>query len=197
MHNFPIVSIIGRPNVGKSSLFNRFIKSRVAVVDNKPGVTRDRLYRTLIWNQKTFTVVDTGGLTAHSTRGLEFYINEQVQQAVNESSLILFLVDVTTGITDEDTHIARILKKLVDNEMAEFDIAPTHALSSIKYGHFGQYMKAYAKAYPKSPIGTLEKALQKQLKKLIHQVCFNRLVMPRSYDSSNSDIFNKWLSDNI
>ena len=111
MQNPPIVSIVGRPNVGKSSLFNRFLNQRVAVTDGQPGVTRDRLYRTMEWNGKRFTLVDTGGMTVRPRTGIDTQVNEQIRLALAESAQILFIVDGTTGITQEDLSFARELKR--------------------------------------------------------------------------------------
>ncbi len=105
------VAIVGRPNVGKSTLFNRLIGERSAIVDNFSGVTRDRKYGESFWNGKTFNVIDTGGFVAHSEDVFEKAIREQVQIAIEEASIVLFLVDVSTGITDLDDEMARILRK--------------------------------------------------------------------------------------
>jgi len=106
-----IVAIVGRPNVGKSTLFNRLTESRKAIVDNMSGVTRDRHYGVAEWVGKPFTVVDTGGYVAHSEDVFEAAIREQVLIAIEEAAVILFMVDVTTGITDLDDDIAKILRK--------------------------------------------------------------------------------------
>lgn len=106
-----IVAIVGRPNVGKSTLFNRLTESRKAIVDNLSGVTRDRHYGVAEWVGKPFTVVDTGGYVAHSDDVFEAAIREQVIVAIEEASVILFMVDVTTGITNLDDDIAGLLRK--------------------------------------------------------------------------------------
>jgi GTPase len=106
-----IVSIVGRPNVGKSSLFNRILGKRIAVVDPKPGVTRDRQYREARWNGCDFTLVDTGGLDFIVREVMTDEIAKQVDIACEESDITLFLVDATVGVTDEDLIIARRLKK--------------------------------------------------------------------------------------
>ncbi|MBN1576855.1 MAG: ribosome biogenesis GTPase Der [Chitinispirillaceae bacterium] len=111
MSSPPIISIIGRPNVGKSSLFNRIIGKRLAVVDDQPGVTRDRNYYTTEWNGETVILVDTGGLVPADHRALTEAIGEQVRVAVNESAAVLFLVDATTGPTDIDLQIARTIRR--------------------------------------------------------------------------------------
>jgi GTP-binding protein len=106
-----IIAIVGRPNVGKSTLFNRLTESRKAIVDDQSGVTRDRHYGVAEWIGKSFTVVDTGGYVAHSEDVFEAAIREQVMIAIEEATVILFIVDVTTGITDLDDDIAQILRK--------------------------------------------------------------------------------------
>ncbi|MGY4537418.1 GTP-binding protein [Mucilaginibacter sp. UYNi724] len=106
-----IVAIVGRPNVGKSTLYNRLTESRKAIVDDFSGVTRDRHYGTSEWIDKKFTVIDTGGYVANSEELFEVAIREQVLIAIEEASVILFMVDVTTGITDLDDEIANLLRK--------------------------------------------------------------------------------------
>lgn len=105
-----VVAIVGRPNVGKSTLYNRLIGERQAIIDNVSGVTRDRQYGSSFWNGKYFTVVDTGGFVQHSEDVFERAIREQVRIAIEEAHVILFLVDVTTGITDLDEEIANMLR---------------------------------------------------------------------------------------
>jgi len=106
-----IVAIVGRPNVGKSTLFNRLTKSRQAIVDEYSGVTRDRQYGTCEWEGVEFTVIDTGGYVENSDDIFEKEIKKQVLLAINESNIILFMVDVITGITDLDLSVSRIIKK--------------------------------------------------------------------------------------
>ncbi|QQS31307.1 MAG: ribosome biogenesis GTPase Der [Sphingobacteriales bacterium] len=105
------VAIVGRPNVGKSTLFNRLVGKREAIVDNYSGVTRDRKYGESYWNGKTFNVVDTGGFVPNSDDLFERAIEEQVKIAIEMASIIVFLVDVTTGITDLDDEMARLLRR--------------------------------------------------------------------------------------
>jgi GTP-binding protein len=105
----PIVSIIGRPNVGKSSLFNRMIKKKLAVVDSQSGVTRDRNFSQCDWGGHDFYLVDTGGMVPGTDDQMEKLILEQAQIAVEEADTILFVVDCQTGITDIDARIAQTL----------------------------------------------------------------------------------------
>jgi len=106
-----IVAIVGRPNVGKSTLYNRLTESRKAIVDDVSGVTRDRHYGVSEWTSHSFTVIDTGGYVANSEDVFEAAIREQVIIAIEEATVILFVVDVTTGITDLDDEIAALLRK--------------------------------------------------------------------------------------
>lgn len=106
-----IVAIVGRPNVGKSTLFNRIVGQRQAITDNISGVTRDRQYGASVWNGKTFTIIDTGGFVKHSDDVFEAAIRDQVRIAIEEASVIIFMVDVLTGITDLDAEIADMLRK--------------------------------------------------------------------------------------
>ena len=106
-----ILAIVGRPNVGKSTLYNRLTESRKAIVDDQSGVTRDRHYGIAEWTHKSFTVIDTGGYVANSEDVFEAAIREQVHIAIEEANVVVFLVDVTTGITDLDSDIAQILRK--------------------------------------------------------------------------------------
>jgi GTPase len=106
-----IVAIVGRPNVGKSTLFNRLTETRRAIVDEVAGVTRDRQYGKAIWNGKEFSVIDTGGYVVNSDDIFEEEIRKQVNIAIEESDAIIFLVDVKTGITDMDEAVANILRR--------------------------------------------------------------------------------------
>ncbi len=106
-----IVAIVGRPNVGKSTLFNRLIGERKSIIDDISGVTRDRIYGFSEWGTKSFTVVDTGGFVHGSEDIFEAAIRTQVQIAIEEASVIVFMTDVTTGITDLDAEIADKLRR--------------------------------------------------------------------------------------
>lgn len=106
-----IVAIVGRPNVGKSTLFNRLTESREAIVDETSGVTRDRNYGICFWNGINFSVIDTGGYVRNSEDIFEEEINKQVLFAIDEADLILFMVDVTAGVHDLDISVADLLRK--------------------------------------------------------------------------------------
>jgi len=106
-----LVAIVGRPNVGKSTLFNRLTQSRQAIVDGTAGTTRDRQYGKVDWNGLEFSIVDTGGWVVNSEDIFESEINKQVQLAIEQADVILFVVDAMNGVTDLDDHVAEILRK--------------------------------------------------------------------------------------
>ena len=106
-----IISIVGRPNVGKSTLFNRLTKSRHAIVDSVSGVTRDRHYGKVDWNGREFSVIDTGGYVIGSDDIFEAEIRKQAEIAISESDLVIFMVDVEAGITGMDQELAQILRQ--------------------------------------------------------------------------------------
>lgn len=106
-----IVAIVGRPNVGKSTLFNRLTESRKAIVDEMSGVTRDRQYGKGVWNGIDFSVIDTGGYAVNSEDSFEAEIRKQVMIAIEEADVILFVVDVENGVTDMDEEVAAVLRR--------------------------------------------------------------------------------------
>src|SRR5437763_2012124 len=105
------VAIVGRPNVGKSTLFNRLVEQRKAIVDDISGVTRDRQYGIAEWNGKTFNLIDTGGFVPHSEDVFETEIRKQVKIAIDEADALIFMTDVAVGITDLDERMADVLRK--------------------------------------------------------------------------------------
>ena len=111
MTGLPTVAIIGRPNVGKSTLFNRIIGGRDAIVNERPGVTRDRHFARAEWNGQPFWLVDTGGLVPGATDALNRAIRTQIELAIAESDVLLFLVDVEQGVHPADLEIARYLRR--------------------------------------------------------------------------------------
>ena len=123
-----IVAIVGRPNVGKSTLFNRLTQTRQAIVDDEAGTTRDRNYGKVEWTGKKFSLIDTGGWVVNSDDVFEEEINKQVHIAIEEADVILFVVDVLNGITDLDTQVAQILRRskkpliVVANKADNFDL---------------------------------------------------------------------------
>ncbi|HQV66035.1 MAG: ribosome biogenesis GTPase Der [Saprospiraceae bacterium] len=163
-----IVAIVGRPNVGKSTLFNRLIGERKSIIDNVSGVTRDRIYGFSDWNGKNFTVVDTGGFVKNSSDIFEAEIRRQVQIAIDEATVIVFVVDVTTGITDLDEEIAGILRKnpkkvilavnkvdnaqrqMLANEFWSLGFNDTVFISSISGGGTGELLDMVADVLPEN-----------------------------------------------
>lgn len=161
-----IVAIVGRPNVGKSTLFNRLIQRRDAIVDSVSGVTRDRHYGKSDWNGKNFSVIDTGGYAVGSDDVFEEEIRKQVNLAIDESDIIIFVVDVTEGITPMDTEVANLLRKVkkpvfmainkVDNAMREEDayefynlgLGEYYTISSINGSGTGELLDAVAEIIP-------------------------------------------------
>jgi len=138
-----IVAIVGRPNVGKSTFFNRLIKRREAIVDSVSGVTRDRNYGKSEWNGKEFSVIDTGGYIKGSDDVFEGEIRRQVELAIDEADAIIFVVDVEEGITPMDEEVAKLLRKVtkpillavnkVDNSMREKDAIEFYNLGLGEY----------------------------------------------------------------
>src|SRR5688500_12476330 len=106
----PVLAVVGRPNVGKSTLVNRIIGRREAVVEDKPGVTRDRVSYDAVWNGRAFTVVDTGGWDPDA-RGLAESVRDQAEIAVNVADAVMLVVDAAVGITGADDAVVRILRK--------------------------------------------------------------------------------------
>ncbi|MBT4774386.1 MAG: ribosome biogenesis GTPase Der [Crocinitomicaceae bacterium] len=153
-----IVAIVGRPNVGKSTLFNRMTESRAAIVQETSGVTRDRHYGLSEWNGVEFSVIDTGGYVVGSDDIFEEEIRKQVVIAMEEASAIIFVVDVTTGITDLDESVANMLRRTdkpvvlcsnkVDNasrsidatEFYSFGLGEVHAISAINGSGTGELL---------------------------------------------------------
>ncbi|MCI8337023.1 MAG: ribosome biogenesis GTPase Der [Peptococcaceae bacterium] len=124
----PIVAIVGRPNVGKSTLFNRLAGGRHAIVEDKPGVTRDRLYRDATWLDHDFTVIDTGGIEFNTPDGLiPHQVKAQAEIAIEEANVVIFVVDGQSGLTDDDEEAAHLLRKcgkpvvLAVNKLDNFD----------------------------------------------------------------------------
>lgn len=107
----PIVAIVGRPNVGKSTLFNRLAGKRLSIVDDTPGVTRDRLYVDVEWLSHEFTIIDTGGIEPYSNDVILKQMRKQAEIAMETSDIIIFIVDVKQGLTDADMQVANILRK--------------------------------------------------------------------------------------
>lgn len=164
-----IVAIVGRPNVGKSTLFNRLIQRREAIVDSVAGVTRDRNYGKSEWNGKEFSVIDTGGYVKGSDDIFEGEIRKQVELAIDEADVILFVTDVEEGITPMDEEVAKLLRKVtkpvilgvnkVDNAMREKEAIEFYNLGLGDYITFastsgsgtGELLDALIEAFPEKP----------------------------------------------
>ena len=162
-----IVAIVGRPNVGKSTLFNRLVGQKKAIVDEVSGVTRDRIYGKSDWNGIEFSIVDTGGYIVNSDDIFEEEIRKQVNLAIEEADVILFLVDVASGITDMDAEMAEILRKSkkrviltvnkVDNHERRFDsyefynfgLGDPFCISSINGSGTGELLDELVKDFKK------------------------------------------------
>jgi GTP-binding protein len=164
--NNSIIAIVGRPNVGKSTLFNRLTQRRDAIVDSVSGVTRDRHYGKSDWNGKEFSVIDTGGYIIGSDDIFEAEIRKQVNLAIEEADIIVFVVDVEEGITPMDAEVAKLLRKVkkpiftavnkVDNAMRDADavefynlgLGDYHTISSINGSGTGELLDAIVEEIP-------------------------------------------------
>lgn len=164
-----IVAIVGRPNVGKSTFFNRLIERREAIVNDESGVTRDRLYGHCFWNGKTFSVIDTGGYVENSSDVFEREISKQVLIAIEEADAVMFMVDVDMGLTDLDVAVADILrsskkpvflvvnkvdsnKKIVNSyEFYNLGLGELYCISAITGAGTGELLDAVVKALPDKP----------------------------------------------
>ena len=145
----PVVAIVGRPNVGKSTLFNRLIQRRHAIVDAQERITRDRLYGKVEWTGHTFTIVDTGGFIPEIDDVIDAAVRHQVQLAMDEADFILFIVDGRDGIVASDSFLANLVRKsgkphvlvvnkidtndqeVLQHEFHELGIAPVVTLSAL------------------------------------------------------------------
>lgn len=161
-----IVAIVGRPNVGKSTLFNRLVGARAAIVDEQAGVTRDRIYGKSEWNGREFSVIDTGGYVHGSDDIFEAQIRRQAEIAIQEADLLFFVVDVVTGITDLDMAVAQLLRQSkkptilvvnkVDNHLRVADayefyklgLGDPYQISAINGSGTGEILDAMVKLLP-------------------------------------------------
>lgn len=166
-----LIAIIGRPNVGKSTLFNRIVGSQDAIVHDQPGVTRDRHYASAEWSGKSFTLIDTGGFVPKSEDLFEKAIREQAHIALEEADDIIFVVDAKEGVTHIDKEIGNILRKSnkqvilvvnkVDNASAEYEAAQFHSLglgepislSALGGRKIGDFLDAITKNVPENSEG--------------------------------------------
>lgn len=164
-----LVAIVGRPNVGKSTLFNRLTQSRTAIVDDTAGTTRDRQYGKVDWNGMEFSIVDTGGWVVNSEDVFESEINKQVALAIEQADEILFVVDAMNGVTDLDDHVAEILRKsrkpviLVANKVDSNDwlynvpefyklgLGDPYSVSAVSGFGTGDLLDEVVKKFPEKP----------------------------------------------
>lgn len=136
----PVVAVVGRPNVGKSTFFNKICGKRISIVDDEPGVTRDRIYADAEWAGHNFTLVDTGGLDDRSDDIFQKDIKKQALLAINEADVIVFLVDGRVGVTPNDEEVADILQRskapvvLVVNKLDRFEVEKTYEFYSLGLG---------------------------------------------------------------
>jgi GTP-binding protein len=159
----PIVAIIGRPNVGKSTLFNALAGERISIVKDYPGVTRDRIYADVTWLNTQFTLIDTGGIEPDTKDEMLSYMRQQAEIAIDTADVIIFLVDVRQGLVDDDSKVADMLRRsnkpivLVVNKVDNFDkqmpdvyefynlgIGDPHPISSTSKLGFGDMLDEHA-----------------------------------------------------
>ena len=167
----PIVAIVGRPNVGKSTLFNQIGKKRVSIVDDMPGVTRDRIYLDAEWLNQHFTMIDTGGIEFDESNHILKSMRQQAQLAMDEADVILFLVDGRSGLTTADEEVARLLRSTkkpvilavnkIDSPQRAMDVYEFYNLglgdpipiSASNAMNLGDLLDAIVAAFPKKESG--------------------------------------------
>jgi GTPase len=172
-----IIAIVGRPNVGKSTLFNRMTESRKAIVDESAGVTRDRQYGKGVWNGIDFSIIDTGGYAVNSEDIFEGEIRKQVMMAIEEADVILFVVDVENGVTDMDEEVAAVLRRStkkvfiavnkVDNnariidshEFYSLGLGEIYCISSMTGSGTGELLDAIVEEFPKEVESELDETI--------------------------------------
>ena len=169
MSNKPIVALVGRPNVGKSTLFNRLVGERLAIVEDIPGTTRDRLYADVEWGGRVFTLIDTGGIVTGEADEMSQMVRQQAQVAIDEADVIVMLCDIEGGVTSADQDIADILRRTsktillavnkTDNLKREVDLPEFYALglgdpmpvSALQGLDTGELLEAIVHALPPLP----------------------------------------------
>ncbi len=169
LDGLPLVAIVGRPNVGKSTLFNRMVGGRLAIVEDRARTTRDRLYAATEWNGRRFVVIDTGGLERRPGDPIEEKVQDQARLAISEADVILFVVDAASGLTPADDEAAELLRRAkvpvivvankADNEKRELEAAEaygmgweeTYAVSAQHGRGTGDLLDAIVWALPRSP----------------------------------------------
>jgi GTP-binding protein len=213
-----IVAVVGRPNVGKSTLVNRIVGRRAAIVEERPGVTRDRRELSAEWVGRAFRIVDTGGWLAEGEAGLTgeqsvlaTKVSAQAAEAVRVADLVLFVVDVTTGITDEDAQVARLLKHArtpvivvvnkVDDERRELDIwafqrlglGEPMALSAMHGRLSGELLDAIVAALPEPAAPDADAAAQAEAE-AVDDGIFNIAIVGRP-NVGKSTLFNRLVGE--
>ncbi len=171
----PVVAIVGRPNVGKSTLFNRIIGERRAIVEDRARTTRDRLYGVAEWNDRRYVVIDTGGMEVNPGDAIEERVQDQARLAIEEADVIVFVVDAATGLTPADQEVAEILRlsasplvmcvNKADNEKLELQGAEflrlgwldSHAVSALHGRGTGDLLDAIVAALPDESADELER----------------------------------------
>ena len=166
----PVLAIVGRPNVGKSTLFNRLVGGRQAIVENTPGTTRDRHYADADWGGRVFSIIDTGGLVLEDGDNMSEQVRAQAEIAMQEADAILFLTDVLDGVTADDYQIADLLRRTdkpvllvvnkVDSVKRDLDILEFYSLGmgeplavSAQRGlNTGDVLDAIVEALPEMPL---------------------------------------------
>ena len=163
----PIVAVVGRPNVGKSTLFNALAGERIAIVKDTPGITRDRIYTDVSWLDRTFTLIDTGGIEPDSDDVILSQMRAQAEIAMETADVIIFLVDVRQGLVDADSKVADMLRRsrkpvvLVVNKVDDFDkympdvyefynlgIGDPHPISAVNKLGLGDMLDEVLKFFP-------------------------------------------------
>ena len=179
----PLVAIVGRPNVGKSTLFNRLVGRRIAIVEDTPGITRDRLYADGDWNGREYTLVDTGGIQMFDPDPLKAQVRTQAEIAMEEADVIVFVVDTTTGLTSDDQELATALRRSpkplivlankVDNgdqenrnvpEVYALGLPNVHAVSALGGRGVADALDAIVALFPPAPEKTGEEIEDDRIK---------------------------------
>jgi len=196
----PLVAIVGRPNVGKSTLFNRLIQKRKAIVDDRPGITRDRVYGDCSWNGRDFIIVDTGGFVPRSSELIPSLVTQQVHLAIDQSDLVLFVLDSKVGPQTVDEEIASLLKRAhkkvviaANKTDSEKDLADTTEFYKLGLGE----------VYPISAVGgrmigelldALTANLPQTAEEVIDEAAISVAIIGRS-NVGKSSLFNKLIGE--